>query len=136
MTRSVHPPGPQVMEPATKLMSLPPTGLPTTRTTTQISRAQQPVLPGTHARPDEPLEATGRLRSARSPSLAWLDKVARMSSTPEHLKQDQGVLENPVRELEEEDEDEALDELAAAALALGVAPDHVNEPDGGITEVG
>lgn len=59
-----------------------------------------------------------------------------MSDTPEHLKQDQGVLEEPIRELEEEDEDEALDELAAAALALGVAPHHVEEPDGGVTEVG
>lgn len=60
-----------------------------------------------------------------------------MGSKPDHLEeQDQGVLTNPVRELEEEDEDEALDELAAAALALGVSPDHVNEPDGEVTEVG
>lgn len=55
--------------------------------------------------------------------------------TPEYLRQDQGVLEEPVRELEEEDEDEALDELAAAAAALGVTPSQVAEPDGGVTEV-
>lgn len=57
-------------------------------------------------------------------------------NTPEHLDQDQGVLNEPIRELEDEDEEEALDELAEAAQALGVDRSQVSEPDGGVTEVG
>lgn len=59
-----------------------------------------------------------------------------MNETSDHLKQDQGVLEEPIRDLEEEDEEAALDELAEAAQALGIRRSQVSEPDGGVTEVG
>lgn len=59
-----------------------------------------------------------------------------MSKQPEHLRQDQGVLEDPVRDLEEEDEDEALDDLEKAALAMGMDPSRMTEADGQPTELG
>lgn len=50
-------------------------------------------------------------------------------------QQDQGVLHEPLRDLEDEDEEAALDDLEKAALALGVDPKSVTEPDGGDTEI-
>lgn len=50
--------------------------------------------------------------------------------------QDQGVLDEPLRELDEEDEEGALDDLAAAALLLGVNIDTIAEADGEPTDIG
>lgn len=59
-----------------------------------------------------------------------------MPSNDELLNQDQGVLDTPVRALSDEDEDEALDDLEKAALALGVNPERMTEADGQPTELG
>ena len=52
------------------------------------------------------------------------------------LPQDQGIIEDPVRDLEDEDEDEALDDLEKAALALGISPERMTEMDGHQTDIG
>jgi hypothetical protein len=52
------------------------------------------------------------------------------------LPQDQGVLDVPVRALEDEDEDEAMDDLEKAARALGLDPGAMVEIDGLPTELG
>lgn len=59
-----------------------------------------------------------------------------MDKRPAQLPQDQGVLDEPVRPLDDEDEDEAMDDLEKAALALGVSPESMTEADGMPTELG
>lgn len=59
-----------------------------------------------------------------------------MNKNPSQLPQDQGILEDPVRDLEGEDDDEAMDDLEKAALALGVSPERMMEADGVPTELG
>lgn len=59
-----------------------------------------------------------------------------MNLKKSQLPQDQGILEEPVRALEGEDDDEAMDDLERAALALGVDPARMTEADGVPTELG
>lgn len=56
--------------------------------------------------------------------------------TKNQLPQDQGVLEDPIRPLDDEDEDEAMDDLEKAALELGISPERMTEMDGLPTELG
>lgn len=59
-----------------------------------------------------------------------------MNKRIEQSPQDQGVLSDPIRPLDDEDEDEAMDDLEKAALALGMSPERMTEADGVTTELG
>lgn len=69
------------------------------------------------------------------PGSIWYAAMTTKRDLPHDAPQDQGVLDEPVRDLDEEDEDAALDDLEKAALALGVDSRSLIEPDGGPTEI-